>query len=841
MSSTCLNLFDKLNISIEQVNYQLVDNMTKKDMKYLWACIQPDVTYDFYFRNLSENWNFIVNELVKNPNKCSSRISEIIELYQYVNSDIVKNIYNDVSNNKLNMSEIESLIFKAVADYIEKSSGEFKMSTNLFDTMKKLGKIYLETCNCELVDIFKIIVKKYKKKYRKKFEGKTKDEIVEILQKEFQNLKEKIRKLFEEEKIGEINFSMESIMEKISYDLTGIYGFSVEKELDRLIPNELGSLKDFFMKIIVTYYNNLHPIVWAQIYRSTVNNLFVDLPSTPKEIFAFFSKQLLLNSGPFILKILQLIRPAISPQLAEKYNLTKLTYPLLSSKEVNLMLSRVVYEWDMYEVLENYSASVGHVVKVKKANYPLNVFIIKMIKPLAIAQSCWEYKTLYNVFSGESCEATFIKNILKSNGEEMNVKNEIENLEKGHQYYVDNYKDVFSIDLNANLSTVQNIPGILNPECWYALSMTVAPGIPLSKLVENDLVKNDTKYRAKLHRCLDVLVYKFYLNIIRNGFYHADLHAGNIFFSYEKSQLTLIDFGSTGELDVYSEKKDTKVIIDIIIKSLFYNYDEILDELTEYLNTVCTDTQIDMTSKEYMDLRNKLYDYRLVNLKLEREEKTKSKMYKKDIFGEKRIEEEKSNEMENQQKINFDPDNPESIYSYLEIPPPKKETIVENRDVLPEFKETFGNKETISIVGALEMIVKFYALQGTNIAVKFSEFYEFQKAYALLLGVLNKVKYNMFRAGFALDRAIKNWENISVILHVGAISYMVQQYFRERAKAKNIKEYVMNNPNMQIPKKSESELDEYYLNKIAKYQIKCLNIKHPDTSHKTKICYSERI
>ena len=70
------------------------------------------------------------------------------------------------------------------------------------------------------------------------------------------------------------------------------------------------------------------------------------------------------------------------------------------------------------------------------------------------------------------------------------------------------------------------------------------------------LLKKDTKFRAVLHRTLDLLVYKFFLVIIKHGFYHGDPHAGNIFFSFKKKQAILIDLGAVGELNVYEENVD---------------------------------------------------------------------------------------------------------------------------------------------------------------------------------------------------------------------------------------------------------------------------------------------
>ena len=47
-----------------------------------------------------------------------------------------------------------------------------------------------------------------------------------------------------------------------------------------------------------------------------------------------------------------------------------------------------------------------------------------------------------------------------------------------------------------------------------------------------------------------------------------------------------------------------------------------------------------------------------------------------------------------------------------------------------------------------------------NIAIKFTDFYEFQKAYALLLGVLSKTGYNSARIGMAARKAIVQFSNV---------------------------------------------------------------------------------
>ena len=129
-----------------------------------------------------------------------------------------------------------------------------------------------------------------------------------------------------------IDFHKNAIIQDIATKLARVYDFSIEKELNNLIPDELGSMKSFFIQVISSYYEKLHPVVWCQILVAILKGWFVDLPFAPDETFAFISKSLLLNSGPFILKILQTIRPALSEELKNKYQLNNLIYPGIKSK-----------------------------------------------------------------------------------------------------------------------------------------------------------------------------------------------------------------------------------------------------------------------------------------------------------------------------------------------------------------------------------------------------------------------------------------------------------------------------------------------------------------------------
>jgi hypothetical protein len=581
------------------------------------------------------------------------------------------------------------------------------------------------------------------------------------------------------------------------------------------IPNELGKMKKFFVKVISVYFNSLHPIIWAQIFRSMVINLFKDCPMTMDQWFSFGSKYLLLNSGPFILKILQMIRPALTDELAKKYNLTKLTYPLLEPNQIKI-IQRMAMQEDKIQksvFIANKSASVGHVSigYIDSLNLPRDYFVIKFIKPLAIAQSCWEYDALKNAFPQGSCEDTFIKNTLRANGAEMNVANEIANLKRGHDMYTTNYNDEFGdingslpggTSINANLTTIEHKPGIIKPGIWYSLAMTLAPGVPLADLIENKLLENDTKLRANLHRCLDLLVVRFFYTLISQGFYHGDLHSGNIFYSYRHKQITLIDFGAMGDIDLFAGDETTLSLLNLIIMSLFYNYDGMLDLLTDILNKKCTSdsdpSTIDKNSNQYIEFKKSLLKHRIKNTLNYEKEAVKAKQYMADTTSSQRIMDETNKPKNNEtipimQKNTDDHDSRDpSIYDYFEKVNETKETIVEDKDILPVFTEVTESTESISFAGIMQLIIKFYATSNVNVAVKFSELNELQKAYALLLGVLAKTSYSSYRMSQAIRSAILTWQHIPKLLNITTTYSLLSYYSSESSRFDEFKNLLIN-------------------------------------------------
>jgi len=781
--ATCATLITELTDLIDAENYKIIDNMTETKMQYEYVCIKPSVTYDFYFADIKQKFENKINAFINNTAKCSSVLSNIIYTYELTsqNMESVKKVQQLIKSGQITKfsdlkgnTDVSELIFDVIATQIlNRKDNKFVLHPRIAESTHSITRLLVDNCYCQIIDMFMLFVSKYQDYFKKKWEGKSKPQIVEILKADYSNFKALLSKINTES----VEKYTNSLVNNLAGTLMNIYDFSLHEQVQDVVPDSIGSLKPFFVKKITEYYTNLHPIIWMQIFKKLVDNLFIELPVTPEQILQFVSKTIMLNSGPFILKLLQMIDPLLSQEAKNKYNLNTLKYPLMTPPQVDLVLSKNIRNNDMLKRIVDVSASVGHVCIAYYVNKPSDVFIIKIIKPLSIAQSCWEYSILYNknADASEQCEQTFIKKMLESNGAEMNVLHELENIRKGHEYYTASYNDVFSQKINVSLTTVQEKQNVMNSRSWMTFAMTLAPGYSVKELLEKKHIHADTKFRAKLHRCLDLLVFKFFINIVQNGFYHGDLHAGNIFFSYEKNQMTLIDFGAVGTIDLYSNTDDTRILLEILIQSIHFNFDGILDRLTEFLNKRCTSTVIDMNSQHYLDFKNLLIKHKFSKFNHYKEEIDKRDSYNKNVFSSERLAQEASS-INNH---NEPPMEITSIYSYLDYKRSGKEAIVENRDALPDLEERIGASSTISFVGVLTLLFEYYAKHGVNIALKFGEFFELQKAYILLLGVLNKAGYSSFRQNIVMQKAIMNMSNLKKLFKIKTVYHVFKVYRRE--------------------------------------------------------------
>lgn len=781
----CTTFLTQVSNIIEEANNNLtrqVINMAKND----YICVNTRTSFDSYSRYLKDHINPI---LQKNVTTCSGATAKFLIDGIEMGLPLVTNIKNTntkAPNTNLKVPNI-------------KGGGYDEFSDNGLESMLAILKHFFANCYCQEKDIFSIVVSSYGNKYFSKFENMSAVDAKMIMKEDYIEFKKILTDLTNLKIATKFNLGNKTFNLKDAIDPANISNiashFSVRSELESLLPSELGAMKAYFVEIIASYYEQIHPIVWAQIFKGVCQNFFKEAPTTYEEVYAFCSKQLLTNSGPYILKILQLVRPILTPELKKKYNLERSSYPLMTRPQINMILEKILPDPNnRYQIKANFSASVGHVCLVNDVLDPRRSFILKIIKPLSIAQSCWEYSVLSKLFKKGSCEEQFVVGMIESNGKEMNVHNEKENIDKAYDIYTCDYNEIFGYSTGHSLTTLTNINGIIDDSCWYAMTVSIADGIPLSKLVENyDLLgKHNSSFVTSLHRCFDLLVFKFFYGFVMKGFYHGDLHAGNIFFSYEKKKMTLIDFGAVGDLDLFdnsTKEASTQMttLVTILFKYLNNNYGEILDLLSDYVNTLCpvkhyeADDKVDKNSQGYKELREKLENFARENVKHESQEKEISKRNIDLFFSEETIEKEKY-----EAKINRDvPIKINSMYDYLNVSVPIEEIVEESKLTENIFDNVLEKSVMYSLVDILEEIFKFYAMANVNIAIKFGDLYEFQKAYGLILGVAKQIQYSGVRMSYTMNKAILNSSIVTRIIAnlPTAIKYGVN-YVKEKRQNK---------------------------------------------------------
>ena len=93
--------------------------------------------------------------------------------------------------------------------------------------------------------------------------------------------------------------------------------------------------------------------------------------------------------------------------------------------------------------------------------------------------------------------------------------------------------------------------------------MTLAPGEPLNMFLE----KNPEKYDQIGPKITDLSTRSLEEAVFRSGYFHADLHFGNIYYSEELNRLTLIDFGRIGHLSSSEQPLPFQLGIAVYFKS----------------------------------------------------------------------------------------------------------------------------------------------------------------------------------------------------------------------------------------------------------------------------------
>ncbi len=128
---------------------------------------------------------------------------------------------------------------------------------------------------------------------------------------------------------------------------------------------------------------------------------------------------------------------------------------------------------------------------------------------------------------------------------EIDYRLEAENIERFHA----NYKNIF------------NAPDVAFPHCFGQLTTQRVLALePMRGKKISDLRKGSTVAKHAAHASLTAVLEQ----IFDHGFFHADPHAGNLFFIEEEGRVGFIDLGLVGRLEPADKKKFLRVVMAIL-------------------------------------------------------------------------------------------------------------------------------------------------------------------------------------------------------------------------------------------------------------------------------------
>ena len=768
----CVILIEQLIQAIKDTNHTISVNLNDPTVNQHHSCVLNNMSYDFFLDSLHRRWQRIIDSHVSKYGQfsCIQNAQRLYNVRDYVPSISFKEAEALVeSPEKIKQHVNADVQYEVLLELLKDTSP--KTVIRKTHVGSDLISFISYNCNCQFRELFAYMFSKYKSKYKVRLAGKQKEQQIECLREDAHTIKQ----LFAN---GGCKGDLACVFRYLDTQSTqqslpgGTISDYITRELQVLIPDDMGALKHIVIKIMGKYFEDIHPIVWTQMAMHMFCNLFTELPLTTKEVNNFVWKNILLNSGPMILKLLQMIQPFLSEEHKNEYGLNKLTYPVIAKLTVDQILNDSLLKPAMFETLKDFSASVGH-VRISRNVTTGQKMVVKLIKPLSFIQGCWEYSSLHDLFPQGTDERKYITNMLRSNGDEMDLREETTNMESAKRKYRCTYKEIFGINVTAILTSIEPVAHVLNPGLWQLVAITLAPGKSLDDIITDPSydLSEPSLFKASLCRCMDLLVQSFFFNVIDSGFYHGDLHAGNIFFSFEKRQATIIDWGAVGHLNVVSNDKSMVLFRKIVVMIVYSNYTGIFDAISKYIG----EDTLDMLSPDYVRMKEKLHQAELQNIKGSEDASVQFKEFAKDIM---------SNTVVLKENCGIVVDAPsntkdlykKSIYDYYDNDNDNNDkykdlsnvdTVIETCDIdLDVYDQKVGKQTGVTFSWVLSEMLLFYTKNGVNLQFVFPELFEFQKGYILLQGVLSKIGYTSKRTSIAIINACLKWSHLKKLLHV---------------------------------------------------------------------------
>jgi predicted unusual protein kinase regulating ubiquinone biosynthesis (AarF/ABC1/UbiB family) len=335
------------------------------------------------------------------------------------------------------------------------------------------------------------------------------------------------------------------------------FDFAPMKQLAEITKDIDGNFAKFLTKV----FNNYGPSQplsdrKAMIASSLRDSVPTDEPE--KQLVAF-----LKGSGPYLLKILQLMGDEVDdPKLKEALSAVKAKLAPISPEIRKAMLAKIIEDSngkisDIKEVRSLGAASVGQTFKAKitvqENGQPVekNV-VIKLLRPGIQERAARERRFMEKMAADIPGMSGTFAGIADQIEPELDLRNEADNVRKGAVYNGIGDLDVHAMKLLEDMPASSSYMMI-----EQASGSTVQSYISTFQKMSNEKVRvqkgvdpliHGMKLAENLHGLNTMW---FEEAMFGSGFYHGDLHGGNIMFNADasqKGQMTVIDFGNSSVL-----------------------------------------------------------------------------------------------------------------------------------------------------------------------------------------------------------------------------------------------------------------------------------------------------
>lgn len=337
----------------------------------------------------------------------------------------------------------------------------------------------------------------------------------------------------------------------------------------RMLSNprtELGvadeTLAGLMERVLPKYYSRLNRIDKANIVMG-------QLRIKPKAALTDQLRALLMDSGPCMQKLFQLVGKDVKrADLAVTMGALQNEIKPFGFDEVRQAIeSRAGGKLeDLFKSIDPKPLAAASVGQVHRAELKDGTIVaVKVRRPGLQKKGEREIAGLLEAASGEPMATELLTRVGNTVKDEMDFRNEARNIDLGLVYSRP----------DRGISIAQRME-VLSPAEDVIVSR-LAPGAKISQFDPNDLRQVALRTQA-----IEALLENWFDAVIfGNGFFHGDLHPGNVFFKESAAsptgyELTVIDFGNAGSLSV----EERKAFVELILAAQTPNPSRMLETLS---------------------------------------------------------------------------------------------------------------------------------------------------------------------------------------------------------------------------------------------------------------------